>query len=181
MKSDIIICFLLVFLSLMLGSPNIHAQSHPEMNGLQLPPKAMGDFYFSQGEFKKSLEVYKSILKNEAGSGAIFRNMVKAWKAIGALDEAKRYLTEYRRSHENSSATWYALGYLHYLKDDYQKAEELFKRATELDPENGLAWNNWAASLAEEEHFQEAVEKVRIAILTNPKELMFFFNLKKNI
>ena len=177
MKSDAIVCFLLIFL--MLGPSSIHAQSHPGMDGFQLPPKARGDFYFSQGKFKESLKIYKSILQDGADSGPIFRSMVKAWNAIGALDEAKKYLSEYRQSHENSSAVWYALGYLHYLKDDDLKAEELLKRATELDTDNGLAWNNWAASLAKGEHFQEAVEKVRTAIRTNPKELMFFLNLKK--
>ena len=177
MKSDAIVCFLLIFL--MLGPSSIHAQSHPGMDGFQLPPKARGDFYFSQGKFKESLKIYKSILQDGADSGPIFRSMVKAWNAIGALDEAKKYLSEYRQSHENSSTVWYALGYLHYLKDDDLKAEELLKRATELDTDNGLAWNNWAASLAKGEHFQEAVEKVRTAIRTNPKELMFFLNLKK--
>ena len=177
LKSDFIICFLLVFL--MFGLPSIHAQPHPDMDGFQLPPQARGDLYLSQGKFRKSLEIYKSILKDGAHSGPIFRNMVKAWNAIGALDEAKKYLSEYRQSHENSSTVWYALGYLHYLKDEDLVAEELFKRATELDSNNGLAWNNWAASLAKGKHFQEAVKKVRTAMLTNPKELMFFFNLKK--
>jgi len=177
LKSDFIICFLLVFL--MFGLPSIHAQPHPDMDGFQLPPQARGDLYLSQGKFRKSLEIYKSILKDGADSGPIFRNMVKAWNAIGALDEAKKYLSEYRQSHENSSTVWYALGYLHYLKDEDLVAEELFKRATELDSNNGLAWNNWAASLAKGKHFQEAVKKVRTAMLTNPKELMFFFNLKK--
>ena len=177
MKSDAIVCFLLILL--MLGPSSIHAQSHPGMDGFQLPPKARGDFYFSQGKFKESLKIYKSILQDGADSGPIFRSMVKAWNAIGALDEAKKYLSEYRQSHETSSTVWYALGYLHYLKDEDLVAEELFKRATELDSNNGLAWNNWAASLAKGKHFQEAVKKVRTAMLTNPKELMFFFNLKK--
>ena len=177
LKSDFIICFLLVFL--MFGLPSIHAQPHPDMAGFQLPPKARGDLYLSQGRFRKSLEIYKSILKDGADSGPIFRNMVKAWNAMGALDEAKKYLSEYRQSHENSSTVWYALGYLHYLKDEDLLAEELFKRATELDSDNGLAWNNWAASLAKGKNFQEAVKKVRTAMLTNPKELMFFLNLKK--
>ena len=175
-KLSFVICFLLMVLSSVL---NARAQTHPGMDGFQLPPKAKGDYYFSQGKFKEALEIYKSILPDEADPGPIFRGMVKAWNAMGALDEAKKYLSAYRQSHENSSAVWYALGYLHYLKGDNQKAEKLFKRATELDPDNGLAWNNWAASLAEGKHFQQAAEKVRIAILTNPKELMFFANLKK--
>ncbi len=167
------VCFLLVFLG------SLSAEAQPHSDSFQLPAKAKADFYFSQGKFKEALEIYKSILKDEANPGYIFRNMVKAWNTVGALDEADKFLNEYRQSHENSSAVWYALGYLHYVKDEDQKAEELFKRAIEMDPENGLAWNNWAASLVNGKHFQEALEKVRIAIRTNPKELMFFFNLKK--
>ena len=125
-KLSFVICFLLMVLSSVL---NARAQTHPGMDGFQLPPKAKGDYYFSQGKFKEALEIYKSILPDEADPGPIFRGMVKAWNAMGALDEAKKYLSAYRQSHENSSAVWY--------------------------------------------------EKVRIAILTNPKELMFFANLKK--
>ncbi len=175
MKS--IVCFLPMFLLLMLWPMYVEAQPHPD--GFQLSAKVKADFYFSQGKFKEALEIYKSVLDDETNPGYIFRNMVKAWNAMEALDEAEEFLGEYRRSHENSSSAWYALGYLHYAKGEDQKAEELFKQATELDPENGLAWNNWAASLVNDEQFQEALEKVRTAIRTNPKELMFFFNLKK--
>ena len=98
---------------------------------------------------------------------------------MGALDQADIFLNGYRQSHEKSSSVWYALGYLQYIKGEDLKAAELFQRATELDPLNGLAWNNWAASLINIKHFQEALEKVRTAIRSNPKELMFYFNLKK--
>jgi tetratricopeptide (TPR) repeat protein len=170
---------LLTFLSLMFAASNVMAQTHPGMSGFQLPPEAKGDFYLSQGKFKEALGIYKSTLKDKSNDSYIFRNMVKAWEALKALDEAEKFLNDYRTSHENSSAVWYALGYVHYLKNEDQPAEELFKRATELDPGNGLAWNNWAATLSNGKRFQEAIEKVRIAMRTNPKELMFFFNLKK--
>jgi len=155
------------------------AQPHSTKGDFQLPPVAKGDFYFSQGKFNESLEVYKSILNDKVDPGRIFRKMVKAWDAIEALDEAKNFLEEYRQSHESSSAVWYALGYVHYLKGEDKIAEELFRRSTELDPNNGLAWNNWAATLSNEKRFQEAEKKVRIAIRSNPKELMYFINLKK--
>jgi tetratricopeptide (TPR) repeat protein len=170
---------LLTIFLLMFAASNARAQMHPGMSGFQLPPEAKGDFYLSQGKFKEALEIYKSTLKDKSSDSYIFRNMVKAWEALEALDEAEKFLNDYRTSHENSSAVWYALGYVHYLKNEDQPAEELFKRATELDPGNGLAWNNWAATLSKGQRFQEAIEKVRIAMRTNPKELMFFFNLKK--
>lgn len=179
MKSYPIFYFFSVFLLLMLGPVNTEAQPHPDSGGFQLPAKAKADFYFAQGEFKEALEIYKSVLEDEPELGYIFRNMVKAWDAMGALDQAENFLNGYRRSHEKTSAVWYAVGYLQYIKGEDSKAAELFKRATELDPQNGLAWNNWAASLVNGKHFQEALKKVRTAIRSNPKELMFYFNLKK--
>jgi len=98
---------------------------------------------------------------------------------MGNLKEAEQYLEGYRQVHENSSAVWYALGFLYYLKDDHPKADELFKRATELDHDNGLAWNNWAASLAKVRRYQDAVEKVQMAMRVQPDESMFFINLNK--
>ena len=182
-RRSVSVCFaiyvLLVILSLTFGSSNSSAQAHSNKGDFQLPPEGKGDFYFSQGKYKEALEIYKSILSDGAGSSFVFRKMVKAWKAIEALGEAENFFNDYRKSHENSSAVLYALGYVHYLKNEDQAAEELFRRATELDPDNGLAWNNWAAVLSNQKNFQEAVKKVQIAIRTNPKELMYFFNLKK--
>jgi tetratricopeptide (TPR) repeat protein len=173
------VCFIVVFILLVLGHVNIEAQSHQDSGGFQFPAKAKADFYFAQGKFKEALELYKSVLEGETERGYIFRNMVKAWEAMEALDQAEIFLNGYLKSDEKSSAIWYALGYLQYIKNEDSKAIELFKQATELNPQNGLAWNNWAASLNNGKHFQEALEKVRIAIRSNPKELMFFFNLKK--
>ena len=171
--------FFSVFLLLILGSANSEAQLHPDIGDIQLSEKVKADLYFSQGKFKKAIEIYKIALKDDARPGYIFRNMVKAWSAIRALVDAETFLNEYRQSHEKSSAAWYALGYLEYIKGEDEKAEKLFIRATELDPQNGLAWNNWAASLVNDNRFDEALEKARTAIQVNPKELMFFHNLKK--
>ena len=172
-----VFCFLFLGMSVIFEVVTIRAQSHPGMDSFQLPEEAKGDFYFFQGKYKEALEFYKSMAKEK--NNYIFRNMVRAWKAIEALDEAEQYLNDYRSSYNDSSAVYYALGYLNYLKDENGKAEELFMQAVKLDPGNGLAWNNWAACLSERNQFQEAMEKVRTAIQSDPKELMFFFNLKK--
>jgi tetratricopeptide (TPR) repeat protein len=171
--------FVSVFMFLMLAPLNIMAQPHHDSGGFQVSLKTKADIYYAQGKFKEALEFYKSALKDETEPGYIFRNMVKAWDAIGALDQAEKFLNGYRQSDEKSSAVWYALGYLQYIKNEDSQAAELFKQAIELDPQNGLAWNNWAASLVNGKHFQQALEKVRIAIRSNPQELMFYFNLKK--
>jgi hypothetical protein len=60
------VCFLLVFLG------SLSAEAQPHSDSFQLPAKAKADFYFSQGKFKEALEIYKSILKDEANPGYIF-------------------------------------------------------------------------------------------------------------
>ncbi|MBT5027142.1 MAG: hypothetical protein HOL15_00575 [Nitrospinaceae bacterium] len=168
-----------IILSLPLASTPSQAQTHLGFEDIPLSLKAKGDFYLSQGKYKKSLDIYKKILQDGVDSNSIFRNMVRAWNAMKALDEAEKYLTAYRWAHEKSSAVNYALGYLYYLKNEDIKAEKQFNSAIELDSKNSWAWNNWAALLAKGKHFQQAVEKVKIAIRTNPEKMMFFLNLKK--
>ena len=114
------ICFVLLVFLFLPGLTGAKAQTHPDVKDSSISPAARGDFYFSQGKFKESLEIYKTVVQEGTDSSYIFRNMVRAWNAMASLDEAEKYLSEYRDSHENSSAVWYALGYLHYLMDDEQ-------------------------------------------------------------
>ena len=80
------------------------------------------------------------MLRTEKDKSFIFRAMLKAWQAINDFSSAEQFLKNYPKP--DSTHFYYANGYLNYLKANYFEAEEAFKKAVEMDPENGLAWNN---------------------------------------
>lgn len=60
------------------------------------------------------------------------------------------------------------LGNAHYALQDYQRAEQAFKRAIDIDPDRPEAWNNVAFALAEQGKKQQAIEAVERAITLQP-------------
>ncbi len=174
----IAITFLLFFG--VVASPSLLvAQAHPGFENLNLSSKDEAELFFAKGHYKKSLEKFKEVLESEGETSYVFRTMLKAWKALDGLADAEEFLLNYKMSHNESSHTWYAWGFLNYLKNNFPQAEKDFDRALKLNPENGLAWNNWGAILSEKKQYSAAVKKVKMAIEANPNEPIFLWNLQK--
>ena len=169
--------FLFLIFSITINFSPLLAQVHPGYENFKFSPKEKAELLFARGLYKESIEKYKEILRTEKEMSYIFRMMLKAWKAMNDFASAEQFLKGY--SKPGSTHFWYATGYLNYLKADYPKAEEAFKQAIELEPKNGLAWNNLGAVFAEKKQYALAVEKVKKAIDVNPKEPMFVWNLNK--
>ena len=174
----IVISFLLFFCILFSPSP-LSAEAHPGYEEFNLSKKNEAQILFSRGRYKESIESFKKVLKSEGETSTTFRIMLKAWDAIEGLRDAEQFLQNYQASNKNTTNIWYAFGYLHYLKADYEKAENSFEKALKMNPENSLALNNLGAIFSEKKQYALAIEKVKSAIQTDPKELMFFSNLQK--
>jgi len=172
----IVVSFLL-FLCISFHPSPVLAQAHPGYEKFNLSAKDEAEVLFARGRYKETIEKYKEVLRSEGETSYIFRTMLKAWNAMEDLSGAEQFFNSYQAS--SSTHVWYAVGYLNYLKKDYSKAEEAFIKATQLSPENGLAWNNWGAILSENKEYKLAVEKVKKAIEVNPKEPIFVWNLNK--
>jgi tetratricopeptide (TPR) repeat protein len=118
------------------------------------------------------------LVLKDGGNGYAFRGLVLAYKGLGRLDDAESWVETYLTEKPFSSAALYASGYIFFLKDDIKNAEELFKKAIELDYTNALALNNLGAVRLSKKSYTQAVSLVRKAIQINPKEPMFFMNLE---
>ncbi len=169
----------LFFFTLSFNSSQLFAQVHPGYEKFNFSEKDEAEVLFARKRYVESLEKFKSVLKSEEGTSYIFRTMLKAWNAIGGLNDAENFLQSYQKSNKDSSHVWYAFGYLNYLQENYPAAGKNFERAIKINPENGLAWNNWGAIFSERKQFAVAVEKVQRAIKANPKEPIFIWNLHK--
>jgi tetratricopeptide (TPR) repeat protein len=113
-----------------------------------------------------------------AVDGYVFRGLIRAYLNLGKLGKAKQLTADFLAENPGSSGALYGVGYIFYLSEDIDQAEEYFKQAVASDPRNALALNNWGAVLARQKSYARAAEKVREAIQLNPLESMFFRNLE---
>jgi tetratricopeptide (TPR) repeat protein len=143
-----------------------------------LSPIQRADFLLKQSFAKDALLLYESLIAKDGKNGYAFRGLVRAYKGMDRLDDAESWIETYLAEKPSSSAALYASGYIFFLKKDIKKAEELFKKAIELDGNNTLALNNLGAVLLSQESYTQAMILVHKAIQINPKEPMFFTNLE---
>lgn len=143
-----------------------------------LSPIQRAEILLKRSLNEEALLLYQSLVLKDGANGYAFRGLVRAYKGMGRLDDAESWVETYLIEKSFTSAALYASGYIFYLKEDVKKAEELFKKALELDDANALALNNLGAVRLSEKSYTQAVKLVRKAIQINPKEPMFFKNLE---
>ena len=168
----IIILLSLSFPSLVCSQPLNYSSSS------LLSPIQRAEFLLKQSLNEEALLLYQSLVLKDGANGYAFRGLVRAYKGMGRLDDAESWVETYLTEKPFSSAALYASGYIFFLKEDIKKAEELFKKALELDSTNALALNNLGAVRLSKKSYTQAVNLVRKAIRINPKEPMFFMNLE---
>ena len=143
-----------------------------------LSPIQRAEILLKRSLNEEALLLYQSLVLKDGANGYAFRGLVRAYKGMSRLDDAESWVETYLIEKSFTSAALYASGYIFYLKEDVKKAEELFKKALELDDANALALNNLGAVRLSEKSYTQAVKLVRKAIQINPKEPMFFMNLE---
>ena len=168
----IIILLSLSFPSLVCSQPLNHSKLS------LLSPIQRAEILLKRSLNEEALLLYQSLVLKDGANGYAFRGLVRAYKRMGRLDDAESWVEKYLIEKSFTSAALYASGYIFYLKEDVKKAEELFKKALELDDANALALNNLGAVRLSEKSYTQAVKLVRKAIQINPKEPMFFMNLE---
>jgi len=174
-----ILIFFFIFLSAVANPSLLLAQAHPGFEKFNLSAKDEAKILFARGRYEEAIEKIKITLNVEGETSYLFRTMLKSWKSLNNLDEAEKFIKNYQSSHKESTHIWYAVGFLNYLKGGYKKAELDFKKSVQLNPENGLAWNNLGAIYSENKEYEVAVEKVKRAIRANSNEPIFTWNLHK--
>ena len=100
----------------------------------------------------------------------IFQAYGAAKLRAGKLAEAEQLLTEAEELNPHHPATLVDLGRLHEKRGDVATAENYYKGAIELDPENGFAHYQLAGLLYQEDQISEAFEHAKMALSTRPTD-----------
>ena len=170
--------WLLIIMSLSFSSL-AHSQPSNHFDPLSLSPLERGKFLLTQSLYDQALRVYQSLIADGIGGEYAFRGLVQAYKGMDDLDAAKIWIDKFLLDNPNSSPALYATGYIYYLKKDMGKADNFLNQALESDSNNALALNNMGAVLLSQKLYAQALSKVQEAIRINPKESIFFDNLRR--
>ena len=167
-----------MIIALLLYIPSlVHSQPSSHFAPSSLSPIQKGEFLLAQSLNDEALRLYQSLIDEGKEDEYAFRGMVRAYKNIDKLEEAKTWVESFLKDNPDSSPALYASGYIFYLQEDMKMAEQFFSRALNFNAENALALNNLGAILSRQKSYNQAAEKVREAIQVNPNEPMFFHNL----
>jgi tetratricopeptide (TPR) repeat protein len=102
----------------------------------------LGNLYFLSGSYPQAVHAYNRSIHLDEGFGRPYSNLALTYVQQGRFDEA---VDLYRRSIEllaenkEKAISWNRLGNVYRYLKDYQQAVVAYRRADELDPDNGEA------------------------------------------
>ena len=84
-------------------------------------------------------------------------------------DLAIQLLTSNAKLNETDACqSWFLVGNAFYFKSNFPKADEAYKKAAELNPNDAKVWNNWGASLFNQKKYDEGIVKSKNALEIEP-------------
>ncbi len=156
----------------------IWAQAPQHLQGLKVSPLEKGEFLLFSKKSEEALKVFEDFWKQEPENSYAVRGVVRSYRALNKIPDVISKLKTHLEKQPGSSAASYGLGYAYYLQGKFKESRKVLNEALKFDPKNVLALNNLSATLAEEQDYKGALDKVREAIGIAPNELMLYRNLQ---
>jgi tetratricopeptide (TPR) repeat protein len=186
-----VIIFLIVMLSgrgkggskRMKGSDALLRDANKRLSQNPRDPDALqtlADVYFQEQNWEKSYKTYEMLVNMAAGNTAIREFEVNLRYAISAMrlglnDEAYKGFTMARSLKTDDFEVNYNLGYLEYLKKNYERAIQLLLMARSKDPEHAPTLRYLGLSFFMIKKYKEAVALIRKAIDLAPDDKESFY------
>lgn len=118
-------------------------------------------YYFTRGNYKKSLEWYDKVDEGSLGTTDRDRyNFQKGYSyfSVGDKKQADKYLEKVKDSKQYGSQAKYYLGFMAYEGDDYKKASQLFEQVEDKEKYSEKMSYFQADMAFKEGNFQKAID-----------------------
>lgn len=136
------------------------------------PYIGLGRFYERGGRPQEALRVYESTLDRIKGSdrAPLYEKLGLVYGQSGMSERSMEYFNQALQLTPQSSTAYAGLGNNYFMRGDYARAKENFKRAFELNGANFEACNNLALSLERLGDTQGALTYYRIIAQRAPRD-----------
>ena len=113
----------------------------------------------SRGEFQKAVGKFSRVLELDPSNIEARRNLGMAFMELGELEKAREHLIEAATLDPNDAWSYVVLGNI-LARDEnkWDSAENFYRRALALKPDDGWALNSIGAMYTERKKYDEAVE-----------------------
>ena len=140
---------------------------------------ALGDAYHKTGQYRKEKRLYRKAEKDFPGDPTLLSMQATLALSTGATKEADEYIDRYISALEERSYSGAAiasnLGSIYWDAGMLRKAEEKYREALTLEPDNATRMNNLAYILIDNEiDIEEGLELADKAISIDPDNYLFF-------
>ncbi len=128
----------------------------------------LANLYLGSGEYGKAEQIFRSILDSEGkNADALFGLSVIAG-IDGKPEERKKLLEETMAADSSYVEAYAALGYIYFDEKAYKKAEDMFRKALEIEPEDPLTLLGMAHLYYNAEKYDTAKELLDRALSHDP-------------
>src|SRR6202023_4116686 len=111
---------------------------------------------------------YQKALQLEPVNDVASIGLAKAYEALNQPEKAEAVYKQAIALRPNYWRGYDQLGGLYFRTADYAKAEQMFRTATEKDPQSFRSYSNLAAALSFQEKDSQAVEALQTSIALHP-------------
>lgn len=126
----------------------------------------------------EAIEAYNSALEHRENYGVAYRGLGNVYYDNSEDEDAlTNFELAMQYDEENSKDYYYTLGWLYNDAGDYDKAEEILKKAVAYDPEVAKTFEELAYTYLKLDKYNDGVFQANKAILLNPKSSLGYHYL----
>jgi len=164
------------FGSEILRDASIKSGTHKEPKDVQSPSKTgsiaknVAFIYIEQDKPEKAIESMERAKAENPGDVDLMQEEANLYYNMGDIKKYNEIMSEVAQQNPNDPVVFYNLGVSAERLDDYDKAQEYYKKAIELDPEMADPYTNIASMIAEKaEKITEEMNKLSMSAADTKK------------
>ncbi len=137
----------------------------------------IGYCYDELGNFSKSVEAYKQVIRINPNNNEAHNNLGIAYGELGLYKDAIESFKQAIRIDPDDDVNHYNLGYAYGELGNYTKAIEFYKQAIRINPDYVGAYCNLGIAYYELGFYKDAMEAYKQAIRIDPDDAVTHYNL----
>lgn len=129
------------------------------------------------GHYDEAIALLTTVLEEDPLNLSALLNIGVAFTESGRNEAALQALSFYLRHDQDNGDAWEAIGCAHLRSKEFDRAEECFQRAIEIDPENASVLRNYSVLLSRTDRGRESYQMLRKSHDINPDDSLTAFAL----